>query len=149
DRNAESSLMKYEYTEKNHFKFGYSLNHPYGRRQNPQEQFVFSYGRIQKEISHWREANREAAKLIRLKFKDPLCLLFSGGTDSEACALSFMEARVPLHFACLRMKNGFNAHDILYAEKFSEKYKVKIHYFDFDVEAFFRSGELFHYTDPI
>lgn len=141
--------MKYYYTHNNHFKFGYDLHHPYQKRKGPEDVFQFSYGSIQSPITDWRTANRAAAETIRANFDEPLWILFSGGTDSEVCIRSFLEAKVPVQIATLRFANNLNDHDLKYVEKFSSQYNIKVHYFDLDVAHFWESGDMLSFVDPV
>lgn len=141
--------MKYQYTNENHFVFGYLGHKPYGDRRHPSDQFCFQYGKVLHSDMNWREANRLAAESIRKNFTGDIWILYSGGTDSEVCLHAFREAGIDVKIATLRFHNQLNSHDLEYVEKYSRATKQPIHFFDLDIENFWSSERLYQYVDPI
>ncbi len=139
----------FEYTYQNYFQFGYSNGRRFCNRQDPSETFIATYSHCHKQVDSWREANRLACIDIAEKAKGPIWVLLSGGTDSEICVRSFYEARVPIQIATLRFKNKENAHDLQYVEKLRSQLDCEIHYFDMDIELFWRSSEFYKIVDAI
>ncbi len=138
-----------QYTHNNHFKFGYAPNRFYQKRASAQDQFIFEYGVASGCTTDWRISNKQAAETIRANFKGDLWILFSGGTDSECCIHSFLDAEIPFKIATLRMKRNLNDHDLKYAVHFAKSHSLAIEYFDLDVEEFTQGDQLYRYTDPI
>lgn len=139
----------YEYTLKNHFRFGYDTNRWFCNRERPEDQFTAQFGRAEKKISSWREANIQACKAIRRHFDGPLWVLFSGGTDSEICIRSFFEAQIPIRVATLKFKNNLNTHDLQYVEKLKKQLGLDVTYFELDILDFFNSKEMYDIVDAI
>lgn len=82
----------------------------------------------------------ETAKYIQGCTNKPIVLALSGGIDSEAVALSFLEAGIPFSVATIRFKDGLNAHDILYMERFCELHKIQQTFLSLDAKLFFTQG---------
>ncbi|MCB0362330.1 MAG: hypothetical protein KDD35_06395 [Bdellovibrionales bacterium] len=141
--------LLYEYTFDHHFKFGFEPNRYFERRQGPEDIFIASYGRAQFCPLNWREANVLAAKEIFHRLPQPLWVLFSGGTDSEACLRSFSEAKVPVKIASLKLKKGYNQHDLDYVRKYSDKYSCEVEVIELDIEEFWESREFYRIVDSI
>ncbi len=141
--------MKYQYTNKNHFKYGYDLSDPFKKRQNSIQVFNFEYGQVENKDLVWRQSNALAAQKIRNNFVGPICVLFSGGTDSEVCIRSFLEAQIPISIATMRFDNNLNAHDLEHAKRFAEKLKIEIKYFDLNILDFWKSKKMLEIVDSI
>lgn len=139
----------FEYTYKNHFMFGYEPDRFFCNRQSGQEVFIAKYGRSERSLSSWREANIQACVDIHRKCRGPIWVLFSGGVDSEICVRSFLEARVPIKIATLKFQNGLNEHDISYVKRFENKFGVESVYFELDLEKFWTSPEFYRLVDHI
>ncbi len=139
----------FAYTWNNHFEFGYDDGARFLPRANSGQKFVAKFGRCRDEIISWRKANILACREIEAVAQGPIWVLFSGGTDSEICVRSFLEAKVPIRIATLRLGNQANAHDLDYAEKFAQQMNLPITYFDLDMEKFWESGRLLEIVDPI
>lgn len=130
----------FEYTKKNHFKFGYKESGWYRNRTLSNETFVCEYGRAERTMD-FRNANIYAAKYIANIATDDISLMFSGGSDSEIAARAFIDAGVPFRAAVMRFGNHLNEHDITYAIKFCQKNNIKIDFYDLDIENFIRTSE--------
>lgn len=139
----------YEYTSKNHFRFGYNASRWFCNREQPADQFMAQFGRAEKKTSSWREANKDACKTIRQNFAGPLWVLFSGGTDSEICIRAFIEAQIPIRIATLKFTNDLNAHDLKYVESLQRKLGLDVTYFEMDLLHFFNSNEMYKIVDAI
>lgn len=131
----------FQYTDKNHFEFGYLPNRKYSVRQSNEEIFYTKFGVAQQDCQNWREANKLAALKIQQNLPGPYWLLLSGGTDSEICLRAFLEAGVSLNVATLRLANNGNDHDLKYVEKIKNQLGIKVHYFDLDPFEFLRSQD--------
>lgn len=129
----------YQYTDQNHFEFGYLPNRKFALRQDPNEIFYAKFGKVKEECKSWREANRLAALKIQENLPGPYWLLLSGGTDSEICLRAFLEAKIPIHLATLRLANGGNDHDLHYIAKIQKQLGVRVHFYDLDPVDFLKS----------
>ena len=118
----------FDYTHKNHFKYGYNGNW-FCNRKSVDDVFFCEYG-VAKQQLDFRTANIEAAKLIRNSTNKPLFVMMSGGIDSEVVARSFKDANIDFTAAVLRYNDNLNKHDITYAEEWCDCNSVKIEYFD-------------------
>jgi hypothetical protein len=130
----------FEYTQKNHFKFGYKDNGWFINRTHQDEVFTCEYGRAT-DILSFREANIEAARYIANIATDDISIMLSGGADSEIAAWSFIDAGIPFEAAVMRFEGGYNSHDIEYAKSFCVNHGIKIRYYDLDVKKYVLSEE--------
>ncbi|MDX9730528.1 MAG: hypothetical protein RBT63_02050 [Bdellovibrionales bacterium] len=134
-------MSAFEYTSQNHFQFGYRdpitlTTRWMNRRFHEKELFTVRYGRATRHFATWREANREAARLIlssaHSKGLSPI-VCYSGGLDSEIMLTAFLEAALedsstrpnsPFSVATLNLidSNGqaLNAHDTDYIRAYRE-----------------------------
>lgn len=133
----------YQYTDKNHFKFGYEPQKAFVNRQNASEIFYASLGSAEQNFKEWRKANVDAVLRIQKNLPGPYWILLSGGTDSEICLRAFLEAGVPVQAATLRLANGNNEYDIQHVYRLQQELDIKVHFFDLDAENFLKSQE-FH-----
>lgn len=133
----------YQYTDQNHFEFGYRHGRKYCNRQEANEIFYADVGSVKKNFLNWRAANIDAVFRITQNLPGPYWILLSGGTDSEICLRAFLEANVPVNVATLRLANGANAYDIEHVYKLQKQLDVKVHFFDLDAEAFLKSKEFY------
>jgi hypothetical protein len=70
------------------------------------------------------EEAKRAARLISEKLQDPvLCL--SGGLDSEAMAIAFLQEGIKFRGAIMNMQNGLNEYDIQAAKEFCKAHNVE------------------------
>lgn len=139
----------FEYTFENHFQFGYLNGSTFSNRVSPGDTFVASYGKCRTQISSWREANRQACIDIAQKSSSQIYILFSGGTDSEICIRSFIEAEIPFKIATLRFTHGLNSHDLYYVEKLKQELNLPVSYFDLDILDFWESNDFYNLVDRI
>ncbi len=139
----------FEYTFHNHFQFGYQSDRLYAVRSTSDEIFYARYSQPSRPITSWREANTTACLEISRKAVGDIWVLLSGGVDSEICLRSFLESKIPVRVASLRLKNGLNNHDMAYVKKLEAELSLQVTYFDLDAEAFFNSQDMESIVNPI
>lgn len=143
-------MLKYQYSYKNHFKFGYRPDNWFQKRQSENQIFTACYGPIEREIHNWRKANLLAAeKISETQRHRPLVICLSGGTDSEACVRSFVEARVDFSVAIMAFENGINDVDVGFAFQLCKELKIPHKVYTLDIIGFWDSRELLALTDRI
>ncbi len=131
----------YQYTYQNHFEFGYQPGRKYSNRQKEDETFYANLGFADKSIQCWRQANIDAALKIQKNLPGPYWILLSGGTDSEICLRTFLEAKIPVKLATLRLANQANEYDLQYIYKLQDQLNVDVSFFDLDPNDFLESSE--------
>ena len=118
--------LKFDYTEGNHFKWGYGdewFNSPDNNKK-----FKIHLGYVSRPVESFRLECIRAAKLIASKATKPIIVGLSGGSDSQMVCLSFREANVPYKavIVCMHLDGSLiNEHDIKTAYVFCEKYNVE------------------------
>jgi hypothetical protein len=130
----------FEYTENNHFKFGYD-NQWFIDRPNVNNKWSVQYGQCKRPVQNWREECKLAASKIYDQRKGlPIDILFSGGKDSEITLRSFLEIKVPVnvHFVDY---DFYNMYDKRWATKICEFFNIKLNIHNLDIRKFWRSDE--------
>src|SRR5688572_14455846 len=89
-----------------------------------------------------------AAKKISALLGPNVTLCLSGGLDSEAMALAFLEAGVPFDVTTLRFNDGLNLNDIGNSSDFCNKHNIRQNFVNLDVVNFFQEKKFLPYIDP-
>lgn len=133
--------LRFEYTENNHFKWGFGdewYNHP-----DPEKQYKIQLGYVTRPVKRFREECIITAKLIASKATKPICIGLSGGSDSQMACLAFREAEIPFKVVILSMfdneGNIVNDHDIKTAYAFCEKYNIEYIIFPLNIDEFYQT----------
>lgn len=131
--------LAFEYTENNHFKWGFGdewYNYP-----DPEKQYKIQLGYTTRPVKRFREECIHAAKLIAGKATKPIIVGLSGGSDSQMACLSFITAGIPIKVVILNMLDNHgklvNDHDIKNAYAFCEKYNIEYINFELNVDEFY------------
>ncbi len=135
----------FQYTHRNHFKFGYNGDW-FANRSRPAEEFTVAYGECTRRPGDFRSECIRAARLVRDSTELPLNVLFSGGADSEVVVRSFAAAGIATKISILRFRDGLNQHDIRYAIDFCEQAGLAFEFVDLDLLKFWEN-ELFDYAE--
>jgi len=132
----------YNYTHKQHFKFGYN-NEWFNQRTSPDDKWHVDYGSITQQPKDFKYESFRVAQLIEnesMRLGLPIDLMFSGGTESEMMVRSFVEQGIPVYVHIMRFKDGYNQHDIKDAEAYCEAHGIKPIYHDLDILDFWKNG---------
>ena len=125
----------YQYTNGNHFRFGFN-GEPWREWQDVDDKFFVQYGRpLTFEVMSWRKANEFAARRIARANKNPLAVCLSGGLDSQIVAQSFVDAGV--EFSLFHYSTG-HPFETQVATDFAKKIDRKLTIIDVDVREFFK-----------
>ena len=135
----------FEYTHKNHFKFGYDRNW-FTERQSPDQKWTVEYGTCSEPVGGFFKECIKAAKLIRQSTDLPIKVLFSGGIDSEVALKSFYYADIPVTAVIARFTEEHNNHDIPYAVEVCEDLKIPYEMPEIDLKHFFEN-ELLEFAE--
>lgn len=133
-------MSMYNYTHKQHFKFGYN-NEWFNHRNDEHDRWHVDYGTIEREPLDFKAESYRVAQLIEnesMRLGLPIDLMYSGGTESEMMVRSFVEQGIPAHVHIMRFKDGLNQHDIQDAEAYCEDHGIKPIYHDLDLLHFWR-----------
>ena len=122
-----------------HFRFGYNGKY-FTRRSSESDVWQVGYGLPAVPAMSFYEACLYTARCVNADADRAVGILFSGGIDSEAVVRSFMDAGLPFRAFILRFANGYNLHDIEYAETFCRQQGINPCFLDLDVIDFFKSG---------
>lgn len=139
----------YPYTKNNHFKFGYNRESYFGDRKNEKDQFFAEYGRCERSVNTWREANELAAKNIHDAKQGDLWVLLSGGLDSEICLESFLTQKLPCKAVTLRYLDINHKTELQFVEKLKKKHAFHHEYIDVNLQDLLKSDEFISLLDSI
>jgi hypothetical protein len=134
--------LKFDYTENNHFKWGFGDDGWYNDADRSGK-FRLHLGYCTRPVESFREECIHAARLIGQKATKPIVVGLSGGSDSQMACLSFREAGIPFSVVIARLRNNnndiINQHDIATAYKFCETYNISYHNFDLNLDYYYRT----------
>lgn len=129
----------FEYTEKNHFKWGFG--NEWYNRADPNQQYKMHFGHTTRPVMRFRDECIDVAKKIYAKATKPICVGLSGGSDSQMACLAFRAANIPFKVVIVRMydRDGVltNDFDIKVAYKFCQKYNIEYINFDINLDEFY------------
>jgi hypothetical protein len=137
--------MNLELTRNNHMVWGYN-GIPWSHRTNIYDNFFINYGKTNETGMSFREACVNSAKEISAVAeslnKIPL-IFYSGGIDSEAMIVSFIESKVNFKVAHVRYLPNYNEHETFYVRKFAESHGIEILEYSVDVLDFLSAKSTF------
>ena len=87
--------------------------------------FEITFKPITRQVKSFKEEISETAKQVYAISPNPLYLMYSGGIDSEAMALAFLENNIPFKAITFRYPNNINQIDIDYSVKFCKKNNIE------------------------
>lgn len=136
---------KYQYTENNHFKWGWEQSDGsvdwYGEPKTDSRYHVH-IGYVTREVKSFREECVDVVTKMASTTKKPIIVGLSGGSDSQIVSLSLREAKIPFEALIVRFRYGngspVNIHDISVAYEFCNKYNINYHEIDVDLDRFYR-----------
>jgi hypothetical protein len=140
-----------DFTYNNHLQ--YSLGGiKYGYRNTSIEKYYVTLGSIDPDryssSSYANELHR-TADLVHKDLGNDLVLFLSGGTDSEIVLRNFVHNGFKPYCCVLRFENNYNAGEVAEAVAIANELDVKLEIIDFDVHAFYQSGEAKEFGNQI
>lgn len=128
----------FEYTENNHYKFGYKEHDAwFTNRKSPNDSWIVDYGRsCSYKPGTWKDECLVTAEKIYNSTDLPINILFSGGIDSEVVVRNFLKLGVSFKVSICRFKNNLNLHDIAYAIVFCDQHNIKYDIIELDILKF-------------
>ncbi len=91
-------------------------------RQNVNDVFTYEFQPVNRFIG-LRRASIEAAHAVRASTDKEICVLYSGGLDSEWALEAFRLANIPVTAVVITYADGLNDHDTLWAKAYLERHK--------------------------
>lgn len=137
--------MSFPYFHRHHFRAAFDSD--FSEPEHPPGAFHFlSIGRLQRfPESPFTEAVRAAGYIGETLSQPVLCL--SGGLDSEAMALAFLEAGIPFTAATMNLDSGSNNYDIEIARNFCEQHKIPLQEVHIPALEILQSGRQFEIAE--
>lgn len=137
----------FNYTNNNHFKFGYNKEW-FRERKDDNDRWTVQYGQCERKAADFRTECIRAAELIwENRGGLPIDIFFSGGSDSEIVLRSFLELKVPFNVHIMRYDQYLNAHDWCYAYVTCQQLDLQPIFHDLDIEDFWSSGRCLEYAE--
>src|SRR5688500_16123155 len=126
-------MIPFEYLDSHHF------NSEFGPSESDRHYQTIKIGKLKRYTLLQMVEAVEAAKLNGSRLINPvLCL--SGGLDSEAMALAFLNANVPFEAAIMAFTGGLNQYDVTHALDFCAEHKIPYQIIEMDAAAILRAG---------
>lgn len=136
--------MTLSLTENNHFIYKYN-EIPFTHRVSFLEKFSAEYGTPQKSVLDFKSECVRTAKSISASTSEKICVLLSGGKDSEVVLQSFVLAQVRVTAVIVRFEEDLNLHDICYAVVACEKFQIPYKFLDINIKRYWEN-DLFYYA---
>ena len=124
-------MLQHEFTENNHFKWGYNGEF-FNKRKTGADTYHVDFGKTSRPVNSFKEECYDVARKIYeygLKIDKTPDLMFSGGSESEMMVRSFVEQGLPANVHIMVFEDHLNLHDISHAIVYCEREVVpyKIH----------------------
>ena len=132
-----------DFTHNNHLTYAIG-DSQFGYRTTPIQPYTVELGRVdidRYESSSYADELHRTADLVRKDLGNDLVLFLSGGTDSEIVLRNFVHNGFKPYCCVLRFENDYNAGEVAEAIAIASELDVKLEIIDFDVHAFYGSGE--------
>lgn len=126
------------YLENNWTQWGYQ-QHNSLFRQSPDDTFRMQFLSCSDPLGSLRQEAVHACESIRDVYAEPLCVLFSGGAESEIMLRAFCEARIPVSIYIARYENDYNIYDVSHAVVICESLQLPYTIIDFNLTDFFEN----------
>lgn len=139
------------FTLNNHLQYSVG-GRPYGYRETAIEKFEVKLGPVdpdQYRTSSYENELRRTADSVYKEFGKDLVVFLSGGTDSEIVANNFLSIGIKPKCAVIKFKGGYNAADVLEAERLATEMDLDLKIIDFDILDFFHSGQAQEFGETI
>ena len=130
----------YNHLENNWMDWHYDSDPAEKFRSHGQQQFGVTVTPTDRPVLDLKTECRLACESIRDTFPgEPLCVLFSGGSESEITVRSFLAAGIPIEVYIARYEDNINIYDVSHAVVICESLGVDYKIIDFAVQRFFRN----------
>lgn len=126
----------FEYTENNHYKFGFIETDFFVNRTSKDHSWIVKHGKCSYSPGTWKDECLITAEKIYNSTDLPINIMFSGGIDSEVVVRNFLELGVSFKVSILQYKNNLNLHDIAYAVVFCDQHNIKYDIIELDIVNF-------------
>ena len=108
----------FDYTHKNHFKFGYWSDtggpHWFLPPDGTEElTWTVDFGFCEYKPTNFKDECYRAARLITDSTTEIPNIMFSGGNESEVVVRSFMDQEIPFKVSILKFKKNLNLNHLL------------------------------------
>lgn len=107
-------------------------------RQNLTDTFQVEFDSCPGTVASLRAESIAACESIRDTYpNERLCLMFSGGAESEVMVRAFLAAKIPIDVYIARFEKDYNIYDVSHAVVACEAMQVPYKIIDFDLTHFF------------
>lgn len=146
--NCEHNLNELDYSFENRLVFGYGNGVLNEKRVG--DALYFETEHCTRVPGSFREECVQTARVIQEQARDrPIYVLLSGGMDSVAMVMGFIEAGVPFKTATYEFNDGQNAHEMEHVHSLIEREKLDATFYKMDGVKWLtgdEAHELFHQT---
>jgi hypothetical protein len=139
----------FEYTHKNHFRFGYD-GHWFATPADHHQEWQVELGQCTEIPLRFDLECRRAARLICENTPDLIPnIAFSGGIDSEVVVRSFVAEKLPFKITIFKFIGDLNLHDISFAISFCEERKLDYEIQYMDVVSYWKTDDFYRLADDV
>jgi hypothetical protein len=125
------------YLQDNWTRWKYAEHHSIFR-QSTNDTFQIELDPCFGPVASLREEAVKACRSIRDAYpNEQLCLMFSGGAESEIMVRAFLAAKIPFDVYIARFERDYNIYDVSHAVVACESMQVPYKIIDFNLEHFF------------
>jgi hypothetical protein len=135
----------FDYSERNHYRWGWGDSSAWFNRPSPGQRFKVSFGRLTRPPKSFRAECVHAAGTIAAQARGQIFVGLSGGSDSQAVCLALRECGVEFTPCIVVMKQGVNLHDVSGAFQFCYRFNLAPRIFILDLNEFY-SGAAVRYA---
>jgi hypothetical protein len=116
--------MIFEYTFNNYFRWGFQEGKPFSLLPDGPADvklwFDIKYGCVHRDLDTFRKESVRACEYIyeqAERAKLPVTLFISGGIDSEAMVMAWLDSMLPFTCTTIEFEHGLNQHEVILAKK--------------------------------
>lgn len=137
----------FDYTQNNHFRFGFN-GQLYSKKLSHHDSWWAEYGPgVKPAVGSFKQECLRAVDLIHNSTSETVCLLLSGGIDSEVMLRSFVEDGRSFSVLIVQFDDELNAFDTKYALQACSELGVKPVVRNLNILKFLASREAFRLAE--
>jgi hypothetical protein len=111
-------------------------------RKHPEDKYQVWFDQPSTPWGNLRDESIKAARQIRAQTDQEICVLYSGGLDSEWVLESFRLANIPVTAVVIEYADSLNSHDMHWARRYLSRHSTPHIIHPFDLKSWCSSDEM-------